>query len=113
MIHRGLATIALLAIAFSLGGCDMLVPKRSLGEQVWRKNCAECHGLNAEGKIPKYRRYEFANLLDDYWENGGDEASIENSIVEGIFPLMPEFPDLTYEERRAVIEYLRELRAGR
>jgi len=111
-MRRTLVTVALLALGGGLTGCDQLIPKRSLGEQVWRKNCAECHGLNAEGKVPKYRRYEFANLLDDSWENGGDDNSIENSIVEGIFPLMPEFPDLTYEERRAVIAYLRELRSG-
>lgn len=104
--------VALLLTA-SLTACDPAARAGSTGERVWLQNCAECHGVDAAGKVPKYRRYQYVDLLDDFWLNGGDDDSIANSITDGVRLIMPGFEHLTDEELNAVVGYIRELRSGR
>ncbi|MEM7051388.1 MAG: c-type cytochrome [Acidobacteriota bacterium] len=99
-------------LAVGLTACDLL-PKRSLGEQVWRKRCAECHGLDGAGNTPRYMGQPYADLLDDSWNYGSDEVAIESAIRDGILGKMPPSPELSRDEVRAVMEYLKELRRNR
>ncbi|MCB1055017.1 MAG: c-type cytochrome [Acidobacteria bacterium] len=104
----------LLVLLVSAIGCDQLMRKRSLGETVWRDNCARCHGIDGGGTVLKYAHYPGTNLLDDHWENGGEDFEMESTILEGIFPTMPSFDEtLSGEEIKAVIEHIRSLRGGR
>ena len=103
------ALSALLPLALLATGCDLL-PKRSLGESLWRERCSECHGLDGAGNTPRYMGNYKADLLDDSWEHGGEPQAWEVSIRRGIFGVMPANPDLTTEQVRALVHYLRELR---
>lgn len=112
MSRRATATAlaALAALAVWTAGCDALMPRRSLGETVWRERCAKCHGLDGSGNTPRYMGHVYADLLDDSWSHGGDRESIEAVIRNGVLGEMPPFDMLSDDEVRAVIDYLRELR---
>lgn len=103
-----LAALAILPALAALG-CDLL-PRRSLGEQLWRDRCAECHGIDGSGNTPRYMGNAKADLLDDSWERGGDPGAWEVMIREGVFGTKPANPDLTREQVRALVDHLRQLR---
>jgi mono/diheme cytochrome c family protein len=103
------AGLALVPLALAALGCDLL-PQRPLGERLWRKRCAECHGQDGSGNTPRYMGITEADLLDDSWEHGREPGSWEVVIREGVFGSMPANPDLTREEVLALVHYLRQLR---
>lgn len=47
-----------------------------IGDQVFQRNCAQCHGKLGEGGIGP-------NLTDDYWIHGGRFADIVKSVKYG------------------------------
>lgn len=103
-----------LITAVVLAGCDALpFPKRSAGEKVWRKQCAQCHGINASGDTPGFMGQPYADLRDDVWRAGGNDGAMESVIRDGVFGKMPGFPQLTPEEVRAVIDHIHVLRGER
>jgi mono/diheme cytochrome c family protein len=103
-VSLGLVLLALVA-------CDVLFPHRSEGEKLWRQYCADCHGLTAEGNTPQYMGNTYADLTDEHWKDcSGDDDSIETVIHDGVFAQMPENPNLTHEQRKAIVGYLRVLR---
>ena len=50
--HRLVLFALLLPAAAGLGGCEDLFTHRSEGERLYRKHCAECHGVNGNGDTP-------------------------------------------------------------
>lgn len=108
---RAAALVAVLAAAALAGaGCDVVFPNRSEGEKLWRKHCAECHGLGGAGNTPRYMGKPYADLLDNTWRVGGETGTLEESTRSGFFGEMPAFDHLSDEEIRLVVGYLRELR---
>jgi mono/diheme cytochrome c family protein len=105
---RAVATAA--AASLLLAGCNQLFPHRSEGEKLWRKHCADCHGLNAAGNTVQYMGNPYADLTDNNWKNGGDRTSLMSSIRGGVFMHPNELKQLTDAETLAIIDYLRELR---
>jgi len=102
------AAAALTAVV--LTGCDELLAS-SPGEKLWRRHCAECHGLDGAGNTPRYMGNSWADLTDNNWRVGnGDRGSIEAVVREGVFGEMPAFDQLTREEMRELIDYLGSLR---
>ena len=112
MRHRsGLrAAVVVLGASLASTGCHELFPQRSEGEKLYRKLCAECHGLDGRGNVPRYMGNNAADLIDDTWKTGGDPGSIEYVVREGVFGQMPANPDLTRAEMKALLEHLRNLR---
>jgi mono/diheme cytochrome c family protein len=104
-----LTLAALIAAALAAAGCD-LIPQRSAGEKLWRNRCAECHGLGGAGNTPRYMGKIYADLLDDSWRSGSDSIAIADVIRNGVFGEMPAFDQLTEEEIRLLVTYIRELR---
>lgn len=103
-----------LTAAVALAACDALpFPKRSQGEKVWRRHCAQCHGIKGDGETPGFMGEQYASLLDDAWRAGGNDGAMESVIRDGVFGKMPGFPQLTPEEVRAVIDYIHVLRGER
>ena len=103
-----------LTAAVALAGCDALpFPRRSQGEKVWRKHCAQCHGIDGNGETPGFMGEQYAGLLDDVWRTGGNDGAMETVIRDGVFGKMPGFPQLTPEEVRAVIDHIHVLRGER
>ena len=98
------------AALLALYGCDKLLPHRSEGEKLWRKYCADCHGLNAAGNTPQYMGNPYADLTDGSWKNGGDKTSLINSARGGVFIHPNSLKKLTNAEANSIVDYLRELR---
>lgn len=111
MKRQAFAFTLILTAAVSLAGCDILL-KRSAGEKVWRKHCAECHGLDGAGNTPGYMGETYADLRDDLWRTGGNDGAMESVITSGVFSKMPP-ARLTKEELRTVVAYIHELRGER
>ena len=97
---------ALAAIAPLAGGCL----NRSPGETLWRKHCADCHGLDGAGNTPRYMGNQWANLIDGGWKTGSDPYTIETTIREGVYGEMPGNDRLTADEIALIVDYLYYLR---
>jgi mono/diheme cytochrome c family protein len=107
---RSALAAAVLAVAV-LVGCGQLFPHRSEGEKLWRKQCADCHGLRAAGNTVQYMGNSYADLTDSNWKyGGGDKVSITNSVRGGVFLHPNSLRQLTDAEINSIIDYLRELR---
>lgn len=104
---------ALLSFGTILAACHEL-RSRSPEERLWRKFCADCHGLDGRGNTPKYMGNPAADLTDDYWKSfSGDRYGWEQAIREGIPGQMPPNDQLSDEEVRLILRYLAELRGER
>jgi mono/diheme cytochrome c family protein len=108
--------LATVAIGFvSLVACqrfEMLLAD-SEGQRLWIQYCQRCHGYDGAGNTPQCMGNPRADLLDDYWVNGGDRTGIEQVIQAGVFGEMPAFEDLSPDELKALVLYIRELRGDR
>lgn len=109
--RRAAAALLMAApLAAALGGCDDLFV-RDPGERLWRKLCAECHGLDGAGNTPRFMGNAAADLTDDYWKSfGGDRYGWESAVREGVFGQMPAFDQLSREEMKALLDHLARLR---
>lgn len=47
------------------------------GQQVFVKNCAQCHNANGNGNVGP-------NLTDKFWIHGGKPMDIYNTIIKGV-----------------------------
>lgn len=106
---------ASMAGMMSLAGCNQLFPHRSPGEVLYRKNCADCHGLDARGNTPRYMGNPYADLRDNTWKTAAaNESAIQGAIETGVFGSMPAFSErLSSEEIAQVTHYLQVLRGER
>jgi cytochrome c553 len=107
--HLGAISILVL----NLVSCNAIMPKRSPGEKLYRKHCASCHGVNAEGHTAKYMGNENADLLDNSWEYGGDPSSISNSIQSDFIIDHHAIDKLNSKDVRQIVDHLLELRGER
>jgi mono/diheme cytochrome c family protein len=111
MRPRAAAGFALaLSAVVTLSACEQLFPHRSEGEKLFRKHCAECHGLDGAGNTPGYMGDSYADLRDDLWRTGGDSDSMQSVVRDGVFAKMPKFDQLSAKEVRQVVDYVRVLR---
>ena len=97
-------------LIMSLLSCDTVMPQRSPGEKLFRKNCASCHGVNAEGHTARSMGKEHANLTDNNWEHGGDPYSIQDVIESELVSEHPPFDKLSTQDIRQIVDYLLYLR---
>jgi len=104
-----LLLVSVLTAVTALAGCDLVFP-RPPGEKLWRKLCAECHGIDGMGNTPRYMGNPWADLRDNSWSIGGDRSTVENVVREGIFGKMPAHNELTAEQMRQLLDYFYELR---
>jgi len=70
------------------------VPDLSVGELLWMRNCARCHGSNGQGG-----REVALNFGSEQWQNGVDDAVIARTIAAGKAPNMPAFASLLTPEQ--------------
>lgn len=71
--------------------------------------CYDCHGQDAKGEAD----YGAPNLTVNYWNNGGSEQDIYNSIFYGRHRVMPSWQGrLSLEQIRALAVYLHGLSHG-
>lgn len=82
------------------------------GETLYAEACAECHGPNGQGDGERADEVSrpIADLTDPIEMTALSDAALLNIITEGQGEQMPAFADdLTDEQRRDVVRYLRSL----
>ncbi len=110
---RLLVFATLLGAALLATACDSVEDffvKRPPGEKLYRKLCAECHGLDGAGNTPRGMGNPNNDLTDPFWKYGGDSGSIERIVREGVFGEMPAHPELSGEQLRTVVDHVLKLR---
>jgi mono/diheme cytochrome c family protein len=107
--HRLLLPALTAAGLLLFAGCDLIL-HQSEGEKLWRAKCADCHGLDGSGNVPKYMGNYKADLIDDTWEHGSDPGDWEAIIRDGVLAEMPANPDLTSQQVDALVHFMRVLR---
>lgn len=79
------------------------------GEGIYRDNCASCHGNDGTGD----RDIGAPNLADAIWLYGSDRETVQTSISQSRFGVMPAWGQrLTEEDLRAVSAYVHALGGG-
>lgn len=108
---RSAALLLVGALLFVFGCGDLLV-KRSAGEKLYRKNCADCHGLDGIGQTIRYMGNPNANLTDSSWKyGGGDSVAIQNVLLQGLVERHPSsLQRLQPSEVKAIAGWVLELR---
>jgi len=103
----GRLPLAIVWIAPLAAGCV----ERSPGEALYRRHCAECHGVDGSGNTVRYMGNQWANLLDDSWQTAeGDEYSLGRVVREGVFAKMPGNAELSDAEVREIVGWVFHLR---
>ena len=69
-----LPLLGLVALATSLGTAHAQAVRTGTVAQRYKELCSNCHGDKLQGAQAR-------SLLDDNWLHGGDDASIEKSIL--------------------------------
>ena len=82
------------------------------GDQLYRKNCASCHGIKAEGGSGNDLIPASPDLTDDTWDHGSSDGAIFNNIRNGVAPdfnMTPWKDQLKDDEIWNVVNYLRSI----
>ena len=82
------------------------------GKQTYTRNCASCHGANAEGGPGNDLIPPSPSLVDDKWDHGSSDGEIFDVIKNGIPPdlNMPPWKNkLKDEEIWNIVNYLRSI----
>jgi mono/diheme cytochrome c family protein len=83
-------------------------PNLTVGELLWQRNCARCHGTDGQGG-----REAQINFASGEWQDGIDDAAIARTIAGGKPPTMPAFAELlTPEQIGELVEHVRTLGSG-
>jgi mono/diheme cytochrome c family protein len=103
--------MAIVLVAAALGwGCDTLFPKRSEGEKLYRKYCADCHGIDGSGDTIRYMGNSKADLLDNSWKHGGDATSMFFVLRDEVVFRHPSYDDLSDKQLQLIVKYVLQLR---
>ncbi len=90
-----------------LAACESHSPEETL----WRKHCADCHGIDGSGNTARYMGNAWADLLDNSWKSAsGDEYTITAVVREGVFGQMPANTELSDQEVTQIVDWLYSLR---
>ena len=101
-----------LVLTLSLVSCSEVFPKRSPGENVYRKHCSECHGVDGAGETIRSMGRDKTNLLDESWRYAMGESGIETVLSQDLVFDHPTFSErLTPQEIKEVGRYVRTLRS--
>lgn len=82
------------------------------GQEAYRKNCAPCHGLKAEGGSGNDLIPASPDLTDDVWDHGSTDGAIFDDIKNGVppdFNMTPWKDQLKDDEIWNVVNYLRSI----
>ena len=78
-------------------------PDMTVGELLWQRNCARCHGTDGQGG-----REAQISLSSVEWQDGISDATIARTIADGKPPSMPAFADLlTPSQIAELVEHVR------
>ena len=82
------------------------------GEQLFRKNCAPCHGIKAEGGSGNDLIPASPDLTDATWDHGSTDGAIFDNIKNGVAPdfnMTPWKDQMKDDDIWNVVNYLRSI----
>jgi mono/diheme cytochrome c family protein len=82
------------------------------GKELYRKHCASCHGVSAEGAPGNDLIPAAPDLTDEVWDHGASDGEIFANIKNGVAPefnMTPFRDKLKDDEIWAVVNYLRSI----
>ncbi len=89
------------------------LPKAPNAAELWKANCAACHGEDGRSRTELGRRYSATDLTRDLWQSSRDDASIRTAIQLGTEGGMPPFKGkLSASEVDALVKHIRGLKAA-
>jgi len=109
--------LAVFLFALSLmtptGEATAVAPTPPTSKQLYRKHCAECHGLDGQAKTTKAKFNHARDIADAKWQDDVTDERIFNSIMNGrnIRGSMPAFGDkLSDVQVNSLVTFVRGLR---
>jgi mono/diheme cytochrome c family protein len=82
------------------------------GQETYRKSCAPCHGIKAEGGSGNDLIPASPDLTDAMWDHGSTDGAIFDNIKNGVAPdfnMTPWKDQLKDDEIWNVVNYLRSI----
>jgi len=82
------------------------------GQETYRKSCAPCHGIKAEGGSGNDLIPASPDLTDEMWDHGSTDGAIFDNIKNGVAPdfnMTPWKDQLKDDEIWNVVNYLRSI----
>ena len=80
-------------------------PDLTVGELLWQRNCAVCHGTDGQGG-----REAKVNFSAAEWQDGISDATVARTIARGNPPTMPAFAELLSQEQiEKLVKHVRTL----
>jgi mono/diheme cytochrome c family protein len=82
------------------------------GKQIFTRNCATCHGINAEGGPGNDLTPPAPDLTDDKWDHGSTDGEVFDAIKNGVGPdfnMIPWKDKLKDPDVWNVVNYLRSI----
>ena len=82
------------------------------GQDTYRKSCAPCHGIKAEGGSGNDLIPASPDLTDEMWDHGSTDGAIFDNIKNGVAPdfnMTPWKDQLKDDEIWNVVNYLRSI----
>ena len=82
------------------------------GQETYRKSCAPCHGITAEGGSGNDLIPASPDLTDEMWDHGSTDGAIFDNIKNGVAPdfnMTPWKDQLKDDEIWNVVNYLRSI----
>jgi mono/diheme cytochrome c family protein len=82
------------------------------GQDTYRKSCAPCHGIKAEGGSGNDLIPESPDLTDEVWDHGSTDGAIFDNIKNGVppnFNMTPWKDQLKDDQIWNVVNYLRSI----
>jgi mono/diheme cytochrome c family protein len=82
------------------------------GQETYRKSCAPCHGVKAEGGSGNDLIPASPDLTDEVWDHGSTDGAIFDNIKNGVAPdfnMTPWKDQLKDDEIWNVVNYLRSI----
>ena len=78
-------------------------PELTVGELLWQRNCARCHGGDGHGGLEAQ-----IDLTSAEWQGSLDDAAIARTIAGGKPPTMPAFAELlTPDQIDELVKHIR------
>jgi cytochrome c oxidase cbb3-type subunit 3 len=87
-------------------------PSIAAGQATYRKSCAPCHGITAEGGSGNDLIPASPDLTDEMWDHGSTDGAIFDNIKNGVAPdfnMTPWKDQLKDDEIWNVVNYLRSI----
>ena len=101
-------------VLLTLAGCEEILPKRTVGEKLYRKHCLDCHAADGAGQTIRSMGETYADLLDDTWRYAGDAPGIRTVLSQDLVFDHPTFSrKLSSEEIKQITEHVLTLRGER